>query len=351
MRDDPRLKVAGQSYGGWTSVRVFRSLERIAGCFALTFPERFGDEPKRRPFTLGAPCTVTLGDEPVIDGYIDRLTIAYDGDGHDVRLEGRDRVGDLVDCSAVHSPDEWHEIGLPELVSILGEPFNVAVTTEPGLDLGRPFARFKVQQGESAFEAVERACRQRAVLPTSDGKGRLLLTRAGRHDMGTLSLGHDIISANAKFSDRKRYSRYIVKGQRPANDRFNGPVATAAVATAEDPNIRRDRPLLLLAEEPGDAEILAQRAKWEATIRAGRARSVAVTLRDWRRDGRLWAPGASVAYSDPFMGLTEAARMIVAKVEFTVSDKTGPHTRLELRSEAAFAPNPLPDLIDQEPGG
>jgi len=293
----------------------------------------------------------TLGDETLIDGYIDRLTIVYDGRRHSIKVEGRDRTADLADCSAVHSPDEWHQVGLSELAGILAAPFDVAVAVEPGLDLGRPFERFKIRQGETALEALDRACRQRAVLPVSDGRGDLLLTRSGRHDMGTLTLGHEPISASAVLSDDERYSRYIVKGQRPANDRFNGPVTTAAVATAEDPNVARHRPLLLLAEEPGDAEILAQRAKWEAATRAGRARSVAVTLRDWRRDGRLWAPGASVAYSDPFMGLTEAARMIVAKVEFTVSHKEGSLTRLELRSEAAFAPNPLPDLTDKEPGG
>ena len=116
----------------------------------------------------------------VITGYVDDVSPAYSATGHDVTVDGRDATsqGDLVDCSAIHQPGEWRVSGtLEAIVTILAKPFGIPVKAE--CDTGTAFRKFRIEEGETAFEAIERACRMRAVLAAGDGKGGLRIIRAG----------------------------------------------------------------------------------------------------------------------------------------------------------------------------
>ena len=85
---------------GWTEATITRSLETIAGTFAVTLSERDPGETRPRVVRPGDRCRVELEDEAVIEGYIDAVTIDYDATSHTIAVRGRDATGDLVDCSA-----------------------------------------------------------------------------------------------------------------------------------------------------------------------------------------------------------------------------------------------------------
>jgi len=71
-----------------------------------------------------------------------------------------------------------------------------------------------VHPGESVHAAIERHARAHGVIVTDDEEGALVLTRAGAHRSPTkLALGRNVLSADAHFSHRDRYSLYVVKGQ------------------------------------------------------------------------------------------------------------------------------------------
>ena len=63
--------------------------------------------------------------------------------------------------------------GWDRIVQALVQPYGISVAVET--DIGAPFRKFRIDEGETVFEAVERACRFRAVLPLSDGAGNLIL--------------------------------------------------------------------------------------------------------------------------------------------------------------------------------
>lgn len=287
-RDIPQLLVGGTLYSGWKEMAITRQIDAISGGFELELTERWDGQSVRWPVYSGERCELRLGADTVIKGYVDRRPRRIGKDSHRVRVQGRDMTADLVDSSAVHSPDEWSGLGLLQLARILAKPFGVAVSAD--VDVGAAFDPFKLQPGESAFEAIERACRMRAVLPMSDGSGGLLLTRAGSgRTASAIVEGENLLEAETDDDWTQRYSHYIVKAQSTSLLADDADGSAKIKGEASDRGIDRYRPLLVIAEGIADAAAARERAMWEAGVRAGRAVSVIATVQGWRQtDGTLW---------------------------------------------------------------
>jgi len=102
---------------------------------------------------------------------------------------------------------------------------------------------------------------------------------------------------------------------------------------------RRFRPLLLVADGGESRAELQDRARWEARVRAARARRVTVTVQGWRdSDGGLWAPGDRVRVRDEWLGVD--AELVVAGVTMTL-DEGGRRTVLSLVRADAFNLRPI----------
>jgi prophage tail gpP-like protein len=342
MDDSLTLIVGGERHGGWTDVEVALSLEQVAGGFAISLTEKWLDGSggfKVRPVDPGAACRVELGGEVLIDGHVDTSSARFDRSGHTVLIQGRDRTADLVDSSAVHDPDEWRGETLEQIVRRLAAPFGVKVTAKA--DTGEPFEDpnpFKIQQGETAFDAIDRACRLRAVLAVPDGKGGLLLTRGDPEgEAEALIEGKNIEAVDRTLDNASRFSRYIVKGQSAGSDDFNGDDAAGPQAESTDSGITRDRPLMVMAEVA--AADLQKRADWEANIRAARAESVRVTVAGWRQgDGTVWRFNRTASVDVPSLGIN--ATLLIVGTRFTKDPESGTHTTLLLMPKEAFQPAP-----------
>lgn len=350
MAETVELRVGGSRYQGWTSVEVTRSLEAVAGTFELSVTERWPGNQKRYAIHPGDRCSLRAGGDVVIDGYVDVVEVNHGADQHTVRISGRDRAGDLVDCSAIVPGGEFKGRDLAAIARALCEPFGIPVTAEA--DVGKPFDRFAIDQGETAFEAIERGCRQRAVLPVADGRGGLKLTNAGQAGRSgtTLRLGDNILSARGTYSHRDRFSTYTVKGQDTGSDFAFGELASEPSAEVRDGAIARHRPLLLTAEGPGSAGSMQERAKWERAVRRGRSRRAEIRVQGWRQDsGALWAPNALVPVVDDWLAIDRT--LLVAEVRYSL-DQSGTVARLSLASAEAFQlrPESEDDTQDQEFG-
>ena len=339
------LLINDRRHVGWTEATVTRSLETISGAFTVTLSEREPGETTPRVIRPGNACRVELEGDTVLQGWVDAVTVDYDKGGHTIAVRGRDATGDLVDCSAATEPGEWKNERLEAIATALCAPFGINVSRE--IDTGAPFARFRIEEGESVFEAIERACRFRAVLPLSDGRGGLILGGPTRSRTSVrLERGENILSASGTASWLARFSDYTLLGQQAGGaGGFTAEQVAHVSATARDGGVNRYRPLTIIGEQSLDeAEALA-RIQWEANVRAARARSVRITVQGWREvpDGALWEPGRLVFVADEWLGI--AQELLVSSTSQSLSEG-GTLTTLDLVPEDAFVQRAEPEPSD-----
>lgn len=337
MPDPLTLEIAGTAYGGWTAVSVVRSIESISGGFSLRVSERWPGQPETRTIRPGERCSIRIGAEAVISGYVDEVEITRAGTDHQVSCRGRDAAGDLVDCSPDLSPGEWHGRTVLEIASDLAAPFGIAVRAE--VPVGAAFTKVSLDPGASVYDAIEELCKYRALLPVSDGQGAIVLTRAGAaRAVAGLVEGENLLEESLTLSWVDRFSRYTVKGQAQGSDLLFGEAASGAVGRASDTEVERHRPKVVIASKGITAEQAQQRAQWEATVRAGRSAVAHVTVVGWRQGpdetGPLWPVNAIVQVRSATLGL--AREMLISELEY-VLDESGRKTRLHLVRPDAFA--------------
>ena len=100
-KQDPPLilQIDSQRYQGWQDVCVALSLEQLADNFSMTVTERWAGVDQVRPIRPGPACTISLGNEQILTGYVDEVLATYDASHHSLMARGRSMAGDLVDCS------------------------------------------------------------------------------------------------------------------------------------------------------------------------------------------------------------------------------------------------------------
>lgn len=138
MDNTLRLLADGLEMTGWTAVRVTRGLERMPSDFDIVMTERYASDSTKMTVEAGSPCQVLLGEDLVITGYIDRVVMSISAAGHTVRLQGRSKSADLVDCSI--TPDvltggQIFTASLLDLATKLAKPYGITVKSLTGSDV------------------------------------------------------------------------------------------------------------------------------------------------------------------------------------------------------------------------
>lgn len=339
--DDLEVLVEGARFTGWQTVGVSRQLEAASGSFTV------GAAPRSPlPIRAGQEVTVRIGGRVVLRGFVDVVNVRGSSSERTLEVSGRDRTADLVDCSELSEPGWWEEIDLQRLVELIATPFAVEVRSllEQEVD---PFLRFARQSGESAWSAIERACRLRGVLAHSSGDGALVLERAGRSLAdANLQEGRNVLSWAVQTNTRQRFASYVVRAQSRGTDEFFAEQAALIEGHAEDPAVERFRPLLVLAEGPLEFENTQDRARWEATVRAARSQTVSLVVQGWRQTegGRPWELNELTQVLIPGAGLDQV--LLVNGVRFTRDQDAGELTELALTRADAYDPQPEVDPDD-----
>jgi prophage tail gpP-like protein len=118
-------------------------------------------------------CTVSIGGDPVLTGCIDNYLPEAEADRRAVRVTGRGKTGDVVDCTPDIAGGQFARYKLDAIARL----FKIGVVVQT--DVGEPFPDATIERHETGFAFLERLCRLRSVLATDDEQGRLVLTRAG----------------------------------------------------------------------------------------------------------------------------------------------------------------------------
>lgn len=338
---DASLIVDGTVYKGWTTLQAVSAIDAIAGEFAIS-AEQSGDI----MIYPGASAVLKLKNQIVCSGYISRAGADLSTTDCGLTLGGADKTVDLAECSAIAEPDEWFNLNLHEIAAKLCSPFKIKVVNQVG-DTGETFKSFKIQPGESVFDALDRAAKARAILVTSNETGNLVLTRAGLNGTAeSLIYGENILKAAFSADWSNRFSDYTVKNQTSLID--DTQESANATGTSRDLNVKRYRPLLQVVQNAEAGVSVSDMAAWEASVRSGCCAGIDITVQGWAQsDGVLWRKNTLSRVSIPRWGVD--AKLLIKQVAFSL-DKAGAKTKLTLVSPAAYKRLPVVQKAKDESG-
>lgn len=341
--DEVRLNVDGRSLGGWTDIAITCRAEGLPNSFEVgltsTDPASGGQTLAR----AGDECVVKIGRDTVITGYIDRDINSGSANGHELRIVGRGKCADLVDCSAEWPGGQIIGSNTKEVAEKLAKPYGITVLLAPGADVGPAVPQLNLNYGETAYSIIERLTRAAGLLAYEDAHGRLILAQVGKVQAASgFKYGENVQAWSTTIAQDGRFSEII--SERVSVDILGSIGEGGNVGySAPDPNVKRHRLLYIVQEASGGAETpdqLGQRKViWEQARRAGRGTQVRITADSWRDSaGKLWEPNTLVPVKVP--GLAPSGPMIISEVTYRRDSDSGTTCDVMLMPPAAFTPEP-----------
>ncbi len=339
--DDVTITTGGKIIGGWQAVRITRGIERMPSDFDIALTELYPGAADQIVIQPGAACVVKLGADVVVTGYVDRYVPSISARGHGVRIQGRGKCQDLVDCSAVIDGMALNTASALALAQKLAAPFGITASLV-GTEAGSAIPQITVNIGETPFELIDRVARYRQLLAYEGADGNLILSQGNSTSAGSgFALGTNIEAATATFSMDQRFSAYRVywtstddlKQVRDDAGGTNGNLH----GISTDPTVPRYRPRLIVSEQTDQgADIGDRRATWEMNRRNGRSQSISLTCDNWRDSaGALWQPNTLATVDAPILKLP-GKTWLIAEVTYR-RDDNGTHADLVLMPPDAFA--------------
>ena len=330
------IVVNGKSMSGWDSVEISRDMDNISGTFAMSHKDLNADN-----LPMGASCKVIIGsgiDFTMLTGYIDEIESSIGTANVSWQLKGRDRTGDLVDCSYLtrssdpNYPNELTNLRLIDIMRKLTRRFGVNVNSDSSADaIANTITDFTVNEGDTVADSVGRLCKLNAIMAISIGDGNLTLTRATNQSYGeSLYLGSNIISGQLAMSNLERFQYYVLKGTRKTEDPFELSQSFQMQASTIDSTIQRHRPLIMTDSHINDPEEAIQKVMWERSLRAGKSRKYSCVVDGWlQKTNYPWFINQLVKVNDKPRGL-DGDTMLVQKTRFTLTNEGGQKTYLDL---------------------
>lgn len=332
------LTVNGMSYGGWKKVSISAGIERQARDFNLDVTWRWPDQGEEVPVRQGDYCTVKIGDDLVLTGWIFGTPVSYDSKQVNRSIQGRSLTADLIDCSVINEPGQWKQQSVQKIVQALAEPYGIKVLSQAGET--SKLTEHSVEPGETVFESIDRLLTLSRLLSTDDTRGRLVIIRPGSagRAVDSLVLGQNILTGDASLDFSGVFSDYKVTGQRSGTDDSYGAKASEVKAAVSDPRARRKRVLQIHESGQMTPDLAAARANWERGNRMGKALTLNYKVQGWRQsNGALWLPNMIVRVVDGWIGIDRD--MLISEIEYSLDDG-GTVANITVAPPDAFEPEP-----------
>lgn len=337
------ISVDGQILTGWEEVQVSKSMDHLSGSFSVT-QSAITEDGTIRPIPIfpGDKVQVTLAGSPFMTGWVDDIDPKVNGRSHIIGVSGRELTCDLVDCGLTDTTGQWKNVDLKQLANQLSAPFGLKVESAPA-DLGQPFPKFSAEPGDSVFQTLNKACTLRGVLPMTTGSGNIALIQSGDgRAADRLVYGVNVKAASGKFSNKDRFSLYVVRGQDgfPRTGTASANKTIGVEARAQDPDVVRFRPIVIVAGNTLDQKTAQRRASWEAQTRAAKAGGLEVVVRGWTQStGELWECARLVSVEIPYLLGEGSQDFLINTVKYAYG-AGGTTATLSLARPDAFEPIP-----------
>lgn len=339
MIDELTLQINGTTQlKGWLQIAVTRSLERLPSTFDVGLTERYTDG-SLVVARAGDACEVFLGADRVVTGYINRYMPSFDKSSHSIRISGRSKSQDLVDCSAEWKGAQIIGSSALQIAQKLAHPYGITVTTD--VDVGPVIPKFSFMIGETPFDIMERVCRFSGLLIYDKTDGSVLLTQTGKTRAASgFAQGINVQAASFVEADDQTFQEYDIYPL-SVNSFEDAGITNQPLAKQPDPNVKRHRLRFFVAESGAAGyDLTLKRAKWEAARRHGRSWRVAVTTDSWRDSaGKLWEPNTLATVDLPKLNVNKL-ELCIGEVTYRL-DERGTTADLVLMLPDAFRPEPI----------
>lgn len=297
------IRINDRPYPLFKNFSFGRNLKLMASGFEITLIDP--EQDLLKAFRPGVSCQIEIDDQILAKGYIDKINFD-DSNGNTYTYFGRDRAGDLVDCSAIFKNGgfERANISLDDAVRDVLALFNMDLTVIGGV--GKKFSKLSITPGETVLDFIDTICKYRAMSPLSDGVGGLILTSVSDVKSGGVldaTENGNVITRSAEMDHQSRHSHIIVKGQ--ADGGGIGDISAAKLSGSQglayDPDIKRYRPLIVQAESEGYDLDMTERALWEVRHRRYAGTKANYTVQGWEafEGGDFWKVNTTVPVIDP----------------------------------------------------
>lgn len=326
------LFVNKQIYDGFTSVKIKRSIKAVAGSFDLSVTNSWSEQKKAWFIAPLDEVVVKIDGITVITGFVDTISSGFDGSNRTISISGRDKTADLVDCSH-DGPLIYDGITLKALITKLISPFGLIFKSE--VAISNTSETFQAQQGETIFVFLERVLKLKGLFLSSTPQGELVINAiASKRSKNALIEGVNILNCDFSFDSKERFSKYIVRGQGQASEEFDMAQVNHIEAVEKDSDVKRYRPIIIIADTAMDQGLAKQRARWERITRSAKSSNITVKVIGWKRqDGSIWFPNEVVNFQSKYFGFN--LDLLVSDVSYEQSS-SGTVTTLLLESEEAY---------------
>ncbi|MDE2342913.1 MAG: hypothetical protein KGL63_05895 [Betaproteobacteria bacterium] len=361
LSDDVSIIIGNRGFGGWQDVRITRGAERVPSTFNIAATERYPGELDEVAIAAGSECQIKIGSDLALTGYIDRVAPSISSSSHQVRIQGRSKLADLVDCSVTPDVITGMQVQTSSLLSLaqqIAKPFGISVKSLTGDSVpvsipasgtesataaqqGEPLT-FNVVLSETGYEVIERVARYAQVLVYDDTDGSMVLARAGSGVAASgFAQGMNVQEASASFAMDQRFSEYLPMLM--SYEFFGQDSGSDAFPPVYDKTVPRYRPLVVISEQFGPAGYYAvQRARWEMARRYGRSQAVRIVCDSWRDSaGTLWEPNTLANITLPALKLTPAEPWLISEVTYARDSQRGTSAEVTLMPKQAFTQQPI----------
>lgn len=339
--DELTLVVDGKEYRGWQEVEVTLRAEGFPNSFSIALSNGSASPVPFVQAKAGNACTILLGNDKVITGYIDRDVVSESAIGHALQILGRGLTQDLVDCAGEWPDGQMIDGDALSIATNLALPYGIAVELGKGAEAGGKVPTWALNYGETGAAVIQRLAQNAGLLAYEDSAGKLILGAVGSTTAASgVVRGKNVEDWSIENSMDGRFSEIICSSFPVAS--LSDLQGSDFFDTEKDENVRRHRRMVMVAETVADKveEFTIKKAKWEVARRAGRSYVVRATVDSWRDSaGTLWAPNTLVPVDLP--GLQGDKTLCVSEVTFRRNNESGTTAALVLMTPKAFTPEPI----------
>lgn len=258
------LKVNNKKYAGWENVRIDKDMTSICDKFEMEIFNGMGLSVAEGDFVQ-----ILKDDAVFFTGYVDTYDIDIGDKKNPLKLTGRSKTCDLVDCN-IENFNQYSSQNQFQIISDIIKDFNIKISYDIELEV---VETFETKIGETFFEAINRLCKQTNILPVSDRNGNLVLTKNTNKSTGRSLKDKDLKSIKFTADITKVFSKYTYKKEDIYDDQTDGSVT--------DKTVKRYRPFV---DENTHDKPNIELAKWKMNNSIANAIQLEISIDNWDYD-------------------------------------------------------------------